>query len=145
MPHGLRKIRKTRGSRTQGYGRVGQHRCHGSKGFKKAGRHKAGWSYVLRFEPDYFGKKGFTSPQQLVKEGKIINVGNIDELAEKFAVKTEQGLLSINLTKLGYQKLLGKGKITKSLTLNVPLCTKSAAEKVEKIGGHISVSKKSEE
>ncbi len=26
MPHKLRKIRKTRGSRTQGYGRIGQHR-----------------------------------------------------------------------------------------------------------------------
>ncbi|MEM3816270.1 MAG: 50S ribosomal protein L15, partial [Candidatus Bathyarchaeia archaeon] len=64
MPHSLRKIRKKRGSRTCGYGRVGQHRKSGSKGERRAGRHKHLWSWVLRYEPDYFGYKGFTSPKQ---------------------------------------------------------------------------------
>jgi len=32
MPHKLRKTRKMRGSRTHGYGQVGQHRKSGSRG-----------------------------------------------------------------------------------------------------------------
>ena len=47
MPHKLRKIRKFRGSRTQGYGRIGQHRDSGSKGNRKVGRHKHLWSKVV--------------------------------------------------------------------------------------------------
>jgi len=73
MPHKLRKTRKMRGSRTVGYGRVGQHRDQGSKGYRKSGRHKAGWSWVQRYDPDYFGKDGFTSPKSLRQKVNVIN------------------------------------------------------------------------
>ncbi len=76
MPHSLRKIRKTRGSRTQGYGRIGQHRDRGSSGYKKVGRHKHLWSYVTTYEPDYFNKSGFTSPQSLHRKNNAINLVN---------------------------------------------------------------------
>jgi len=139
MPHKLRKIRKKRGSRTQGYGRVGQHRCTGSKGYRKAGRHKGGWSYVLRYEPDYFGKKGFTSPKSLKQKLNVINVGNLDELAEKIPLKKEEGKLFIDLESLGYTKLLGSGRVAKPLAVKVALCSKSAAEKIKKAGGQIII------
>jgi large subunit ribosomal protein L15 len=109
MPHRLRKIRKKRGSRTCGYGRVGQHRKSGSKGYRKAGRHKHGWTYVIKYEPDYFGKKGFTSPKSLRQEVKVINIGELEEIAEKYG-KTENGKILIDLEGLGYTKLLGSGK-----------------------------------
>ena len=137
MPHKLRKIRKKRGSRTHGYGRVGQHRCSGSKGFRKAGRHKAGWSYVLRYEPDYFGSKGFTSPKSLRQKANVINVGKLDEIAEKFSVEKAKGKPLIDLESLGYTKLLGTGKITKSLIVKVASCSESAAEKIKNAGGQI--------
>jgi len=137
MPHKLRKIRKKRGSRTQGYGRVGQHRKTGSKGFRKAGRHKHLWSYVLRYEPEYFGKKGFVSPKSLKQKEKIINVGKLDEMAEKFSAEKEKDKLLINLESLGYTKLLGTGKVTKPLVVKVALCSKSAAEKIKEAGGQI--------
>jgi len=137
MPHKIRKIRKKRGSRTHGYGRVGQHRCSGSKGFRKAGRHKAGWSYVLRYEPDYFGSKGFTSPKSLRQKANVINVGKLDEIAEKFSVEKEKGKPLIDLESLGYTKLLGTGKITKSLIVKVASCSESAAEKIKNAGGQI--------
>jgi large subunit ribosomal protein L15 len=140
MPHKLRKIRKKRGSRTQGYGRVGQHRKSGSKGMRKVGRHKHGWSYVIRYEPEYFGKKGFTSPKSLKQEVKVINVGELDEMAEKFpARKEEDGKIFIDLESLGYTKLLGTGGVTKPLVVKVASCSKSAAEKIKEAGGQVLI------
>jgi large subunit ribosomal protein L15 len=135
MPHKLRKIRKTRGSRTQGYGRIGQHRDSGSKGHRKVGRHKHTWSYVTTYEPDYFGKHGFTSPQSLKRKQKTLNLQKLEELATN--QPTQEGKQHINLTSLGYTKLLGTGKITKSLTVTVPSCSKTAAEKIKQAGGEI--------
>lgn len=137
MPHKLRKIRKKRGSRTQGYGRVGQHRKSGSKGYRKAGRHKHGWSYVIRYEPDYFGKKGFTSPKSLHRKENTINLGELDEIAEKIATKKEKAKLFVDLESLGYTKLLGTGKITKPMVVKVSSYSKLAAEKIKEAGGEI--------
>jgi len=123
MPHKLRKIRKTRGSRTQGYGRVGQHRKTGSKGMRNVGRHKHLWSYVLRYEPEYFGKKGFVSPKSLRKKENVINIKRLDEIAGKFSIEKE-GKMFIDLESLGYTKLLGTGKIAKPLVVKVTSCTK---------------------
>jgi large subunit ribosomal protein L15 len=136
MPHKLRKVRKKRGSRTHGYGRVGQHRCKGSRGYRNAGRHKGGWSYVLRYEPDYFGKKGFTSPKSLKQKTNVMNVGKLDEIASKFWIEKEEGKF-IDLQSLGYTKLLGTGKVTKSLIVKVPSCSNSAAQKIKEAGGQI--------
>jgi large subunit ribosomal protein L15 len=136
MPHKLRKIRKKRGSRTVGYGRVGQHRKSGSKGERKAGRHKHLWSYVLRYEPDYFGKRGFTSPKSLKQKEKVINLGKLDELAKKTSEKKDEKIF-VDLESLGYTKLLGTGKVTKPLIVKVTSCSKSAAEKIKEAGGQI--------
>lgn len=143
MPHKLRKIRKKRGSRTQGYGRVGQHRMSGSRGMRKAGRHKQGWSYVIKYEPDYFGKRGNTSPNSLKRKVNVINAGALDELAEKLSTEKKKDKFFIDLRSLGYTKLLGTGKVTKPLIVKVASYSKSAAEKIKKAGGQIL--KKSEE
>jgi large subunit ribosomal protein L15 len=138
MPHKLRKIRKTRGSRTQGYGRIGQHRDSGSKGHRKVGRHKHLWSLVVTSEPNYFGKHGFTSPQSL---HKIENTLNLQKLTE-FAPTELNGKNTVDLTNLGYTKLLGTGKITKALTVIVPSCSKIAQEKITEAGGKIITASK---
>jgi len=140
LPHKLRKIRKKRGSRTQGYGQVGQHRKGGSKGGRKAGRHKHGWTYVIKYEPEYFEKKGFTS---LKERGRInvINVGELDELVDRLTVegrlerKGEKILL--DLEKLGYNKLLGMGKVTKPMLVKVTSHSEAAVKKIEEAAGQI--------
>jgi len=137
MPHKLKSIRKKRGSRTQGYGRVGQHRKSASKGMRNVGRHKHLWSYVIRYEPDYFGKKGFVSPKSLKQKKSVINVNKLDELAEKFATENEKGMFLLDLEGLGYTKLLGTGKIRKSLVVKVASFSASAAEKIKEAGGEI--------
>jgi len=132
MPHRLRKHRKMRGSRTQGYGRVGQHRDSGSKGYRKVGRHKHLWSQVSNDPTLKFGKHGFTSPQSLKRHEKILNLTKLDELARQKPAET-----TINLTDMGYTKLLGTGKITKPLTVTVASTSKKAAEKIKAAGGKI--------
>jgi len=133
MPHKLRKIRKFRGSRTQGYGRIGQHRDSGSKGHRKVGRHKHLWSYVVTHEPDYFGKSGFTSPKSLHTKVNAINLKNLEEMVQARTEEKPQ----INLTEMGYTKLLGTGKVTKALIVQVPSCSKSAAARIKEAGGEI--------
>ena len=136
MPHKERKTRKMRGSRTHGYGRIGQHRDAGSRGHRKVGRHKHLWSYVAAHEPNYFGKHGFTSPKSLKRKEKVINVSKLDEIAI-LSTEKEKGKTHVNLTSLGYTKLLGTGKITKPLTVTVSVCSKTAEEKIKKAGGQV--------
>ena len=144
MPHKLRKIRKQRGSRTHGWGRVGQHRAGGSRGgHGKAGFHKHKWSYVIKYEPDYFGKKGFTSPKSVRRKVNVINVGVLDEMAEKLSTRKEKDKFFIDLESLGYTKLLGTGNVTKPLIVKVLSCSSSATEKIKEAGGQIVI--KSEE
>jgi large subunit ribosomal protein L15 len=128
MPHKLRKIRKFRGTRTIGYGRIGQHRDSGSKGNRKVGRHKHLWSKVVTSCPNYFGKHGFHSPQSKNRIESTINLQKLDQLVTG---------KEINLTELGYTKLLGTGKITKALTIQVAAASKSAQTKVEEAGGKL--------
>ena len=136
MPHKLRKTRKHRGSRTQGYGRIGQHRKTGSKGYRNAGRHKHLWSYVTTYEPNYFGRSGFTSPKSLKHKRNPINIKRLDELAVQISTEKE-GKLHIDLAGLGYTKLLGTGQTSKVLIVNVPSCSKSADEKIKSAGGQV--------
>lgn len=75
MPHRKRKVRKKRGSRPHGYGRVGLHRGKGMRGGRgKAGLHKHKWSYTVIYAPDHFGKRGFKPPRRV--EANIINLGS---------------------------------------------------------------------
>ena len=137
MPHDLRKTRKKRGSRTVGWGRVGQHRRTGGKPYRNPGRHKALWSYIVKYEPGYYSKTGFTSPKSLRQISNVINVGTLDEVAEKFWVEQEKGRFFIDLESLGYTKLLGSGRISKPLVVKIPTFSKSAANKIKEAGGEI--------
>lgn len=140
-PHKLRKTRKKRGSRTHGWGQVGQHRKTSVKGSRKVGRHKHLWTYVIKHEPKYFGKKGFTSPKSLKGEVNAINVGQLDELVDKLGIEKQLqkkgGKAFLDLEKLGYHKLLGAGKITQAVTVKVPSYSEGAARKVKEAGGQI--------
>lgn len=144
MPTRLRKGRKYRGSRTCGYGKVGQHRDQGAKPERKCGRHKHKWSYVIRYDPGYFQKKGFTSPKSLRQKTKTISVQQLDEMARSLPDKQAESV--IDLESMGFTKLLGSGKITMPLTVKVASCSESASRKIKDAGGQIQVdSEKKEE
>jgi len=142
MPHKLRKTRKKRGTRTVGWGRVGQHRKTGQKGgHGKAGRHKHLWSYVLRYEPDYFSKKGFYSSQR--KKVNAVNIGKLEELATRLSaekgLEEKEGMAFLDLDKLGYNKLLGMGNVTIPFSIKVASYSESAAKKVKEAGGKLVI------
>ncbi|MFQ5762111.1 MAG: uL15 family ribosomal protein [Candidatus Bathyarchaeia archaeon] len=138
MPSRLRKVRKQRGSRTHGWGQVGQHRKHGMKGGRgKAGYHKHKWTYIVKYQPDYFSKRGFRNPTS--KAIKAINVGELDSLAARLAaqgkVREQDGKLHLDLAALGYGKLLGSGGVSKPLAVTVPAYSKNVEKKIIQAGG----------
>ncbi|MEM7816731.1 MAG: uL15 family ribosomal protein [Candidatus Aenigmatarchaeota archaeon] len=148
MPTKLRKIRKMRGSKTCGYGSKKKHRGKGSKGGKGyAGSHKHKWIKIIKEEPKHFGKHGFTSIRR--KETKTINIKDLERLVKDFRegkidikndeIKEDDEKIEINLTKLGYDKLLGKGKLNfeKPIIIIVKSFSQQAKEKIESANGKI--------
>ena len=126
-----------------GWGQIGQHRKHGEKGGRNVGKHKHLWSYVLRYEPNYFGKSGFKTPQSITGESnpKTINIAQIDQIIDKQTrtktITKKRGKPYIDLTSLGYQKLLAKGKLTKPAIIKINKWSESAAKKIEEAGGQL--------
>ncbi|MCJ7614828.1 50S ribosomal protein L15 [Candidatus Bathyarchaeota archaeon] len=142
MPHKDRKVRKYRGSRTHGWGQVGQHRGRGGRGGTgKAGLDKHKWTWVLAHDPTYWEKKGFVSTRTLGKTVSIINVGKLDDLADKLEsekkLEQKEKKIFLNLESLGYDKLLGTGEISKPLIVKVASYSESASKKLEEAGGSI--------
>ena len=142
MPHKDRKVRKQRGSRTHGYGQIGQHRCRGGRGGTgKAGLDKHKWSYVLRYDPTYWEKKGFVSTRTLGKKVSVINVGKLDDLVDKLdsekKLQMKEKKIFLDLESLGYDKLLGTGEIIKAMLVKVASYSEAASRKLEEAGGQI--------
>ncbi len=132
-------MRKHRASRSHGWG-VRQHKGKGSHGgHGRAGGHKHKWTYTIKYEPDRYGKHGFKCPTSV--ETSTINVGDLDELADKLltdghAVKKDE-ILVIDLDELGIDKLLGSGRIQRPLTVNVKSHSQLAIKKIEEAKGKI--------
>ncbi|MHA1130307.1 MAG: uL15m family ribosomal protein [Candidatus Helarchaeota archaeon] len=140
MPHSKRDVRKYRGSRTHGYGTIGQHRKGGQRGGKgKAGLHKGGWTWTVKYDKKHFGKYGFQRPPRISPKTETINLGQIenmldDLLTKNIAIQTDNEI-SINLVALGISKVLGSGKISRPLSITAPQFSKTAIQKIEAAGG----------
>lgn len=71
--------------------------------------------------PKHFGKHGFTRPPKLQKSVSTINVGElderIDELLETEAAEQKEGKTIVDVTKIGIDKVLGRGKISRSMMI----------------------------
>ena len=142
MPHKARKVRKQRGSRTHGYGQIGQHRAGGGRGgHGKAGYDKHKWTYVIKHEPDYWLKKGFVSTRTLGKSVNIINVGKLDDLANRLEsekkLEKKDKKIFLDLENLGFDKLLGTGNVSKPIVVKVASFSEAASRKLEEAGGEI--------
>ena len=142
MPHKDRKVRKYRGSRTHGWGQIGQHRGRGGRGGTgKAGLDKHKWTYVLSHDPSYWKKKGFVSARTLGKKVNIINVGKLDDLANRLdsenKLERKKKKIFLDLETLGFDKLLGNGEIVTPMLVKVASYSESALRKLEEAGGEI--------
>jgi len=133
-----KKFRKFRGQRSYGYGSHKKHRGGGSRGGRgNAGLHKHKWSFTVKYAKDHFGKIGFRTPG--FKKIKAINLDELDRISDKLldqkkAVK-EGNVVKIDVTKLGYQKVLGSGRLSKPMIIQAKQFSKSAEKKLQEIGG----------
>ncbi|MCQ5340294.1 MAG: 50S ribosomal protein L15 [Candidatus Verstraetearchaeota archaeon] len=134
-----KKVRRQRGSRTYGWGTVGQHRKAGMRGgFGNAGLHKHKWSWTVKYGKDHFGKYGFVNPTSRIK--RWINVGSLISLIKgKELEKDEKGRIIIDLNKMGYDKLLGSGKIDIPILVKVKQASEIAKEKIISKGGEVII------
>lgn len=135
-----RKINKMRGSRTIGGGCSKKRRGAGHRGGRgKAGGHKHKWTWVVKFDPDRYGKYGFKRPQKTINRFKTVNLDYLDDNAENLVQKDlaqKKGKkITIDVTQLGYDKVLGNGKVTKALTIKANHFSASAIRKIEEKGG----------
>ncbi|MHC3129609.1 MAG: 50S ribosomal protein L15 [Candidatus Bathyarchaeota archaeon] len=142
MPTKDRKVRRQRGSRTHGWGQIGQHRAGGGRGgHGKAGLDKHKWTYIIKHDPDYFKKKGFVSTRTLGRKVSVINVGKLDDLADKLEsekkLERKDKKIFLDLESLGYDKLLGTGEIIKPMLVKVASYSEAASRKLEEAGGQI--------
>jgi len=133
-----RKIRKYRGSRNHGWGQIGQHRASGHKGgLGQSGMLKHHYSTMLKDFPDHFGHDSVHPPNQIITK-KWASLRDLQEIFAKFG-KQEDNKKVIDLSSLGYDKLLGGGKITNAFTVKIPRATESAKEKVKQAGGEVII------
>jgi large subunit ribosomal protein L15 len=135
-----RKINKMRGSRTVGGGCSKKRRGAGHRGGRgQAGLHKHMWTWTVKYDPKHFGKYGFKRPLKTVFKFKPVNLSYLDEKANEMVANgkanEEEGKIVIDITKMGYNKVLGSGKITKPLLVKSPMFSENAIRKIEEAGG----------
>lgn len=129
-----RKIRKRRASRTCGYGSTKKHRGKGSRGGRgKAGLHKQKKTWMVINDPKHFGKKGFKIHADAKKEVKSITLRDLDVIARNMKVS------EINVSEIGFDKVISKGKLTKPLSIKASKITERAKQKIEESGGKVMV------
>ena len=149
-----KKIRKKRGTRTIGYGKVGQHRKAGQRAGKGKTTQwkKSKKSYYLKQkelgfpDPDWdIGKTGFKRPQDVVRLSTINTVNvkeldyQIDKLVEEKKATKSGDTYTINLKSVDIQKVLGRGKINKKINITVNKASERAVQKIEDAGGKVTI------
>ena len=100
---------------------------------KRGGRGNAGLNKHrvmtrLKYMPGHWGMHGFNRHPSLRKVNSSINIGTVSEIAEG---------AEINLSAMGFDKLLSRGSINKALKITVNEASSRAIEKVEAAGGTV--------
>ena len=135
-----KKVVRYRGSMTHGGGSKKKRRGSGNRGGKgMAGTGKRSDSKKPSiWKEKYFGKRGFVSKN--VRNITAININYLEENILRHpsdAVNKENEIFSVDLSKLGFNKLLSTGKVTNKYKVKVPYASKKAIEKIKNYGGNV--------
>ena len=88
-----------------------------------------------------WGAHGFKRPQTVVMANNAINLNVIEENASEWVNQgnaTKKGkTISIDLKKMGYDKLLGTGVPSQAYNITISAASAKAVEKVEAAGGEV--------
>ena len=89
----------------------------------------------------YKGKKGFTPVAPVKGEGRTMNLIQLSVLVDRLTSEKKAELAGerviVDLTVLGYRKLLGAGSISRPVQVKVDECSEAAAKKLKEAGGEL--------
>lgn len=91
-------------------------------------------------DKNYFGKRGFISktPKPKINAVNISDIENhLNNYVSTNLITKENGCFFVDLGKLGFNKLLGDGRVTSKFKIKAPYASKMAIEKVKEAGGEI--------
>ena len=138
-----KKNTRQRGHKTHGWGAKKKHRGKGHQGgagMAGTGKRADSKKPSIWKDKNYFGKHGFVSKTPKIKINAV-NISYIEQHMDKFVssglAKKEQDSYSLELKKLGFNKLLGDGKVSVKLRITTPFASKTAVEKVKEAGGEV--------
>ena len=137
----LKKTRKMRGEVQMGYGRIGKHRKHpGGRGLAGGQHHHR--IMMDKYHPGYFGKVGMRvfHLKKNIHYRPVINLDKIltlvpKDVVEKAKTSNSDEKLTIDVTKYGYYKVLGKGILPFAIIVKAKFFSKEAEKRLKDIGG----------
>lgn len=139
-----KKNSRQRGTHTHGWGSKKKHRGAGNRGGRgMAGTGKRGDAKkpAIWKKGKYFGKFGFKKKNIQLKI-KAITIKTVEQQIEKWVqlklAEEKNGIVSVDLQKVGYTKLLSNGTISKKMKISVPYASAKAVEKVKSAGGEVA-------
>ena len=137
-----RKTRKYRGSRTCGGGNAKMRRGAGHRGGRgNAGVKKHRKSWFLTNDPGALIDKGPGRPDVPKTIARSVNIGKIDSRAEELVstglAEKKAKKLHLDLSSVGYDKLLGGGVVKNAWVIRADGASSIAVRKVTDAGGEI--------
>ena len=140
------KNTRFRGNTTHGYGSMKKHRGAGHRGGrgmagsgKRADQKKP--TILKLYGASYFGKHGFLPPQGHYPTLTCMNAGFLDSHLDTFVgqklIDKKGDTFHVDLSRLGCDKLLGRGPLTHKIHLSCHAVSSAAKAKIEKAGGSI--------
>ncbi|KAK2389572.1 60S ribosomal protein L27a [Trifolium repens] len=140
----FKKNRKKRGHVSAGHGRIGKHRKH-PRGCGNAGGMHHHRILFDKYLPCYFGKVGIRYFHKLRNKFycPIVNIDKLwslvpEDVKEKVA-KSKNTAPVVDVTQLGFFKVLGKGVLPSNqpLIVKAKLISKIAEKKIKEAGGAV--------
>jgi len=140
-----RKSSKMRGNREQGRGRKSGRGAglRGGKGNAGHHKHKRVHYYSKLNQPFGWTNIGFKMPVEAQNPQLGVNVSELQivlpQLVEAGEATQDGDTFTVDLAKLGVDKLLGSGQVRAKLNITVPATTEKAKAKVEAAGGSVTL------
>ena len=134
------RTRKLRGSRTHGRGKKHGRGAGGRGGTGNAGLHKHKFKWMIKYDPQHFGRHGFTRHAQIRERTSIDLEDLVRRLAEFEALghaAKDNSRINVDLTAAGIDKLLGSGRVGVPMRITVAKASEAAVSKVANAGGEV--------
>jgi len=134
------KASRYRASKTHGGGAMKKRRGAGNRGGRgnaSTGKRSDARRPSIWKDKKYFGRYGFKNPNVNKQEDNVINLSTLQDKLSTWQAQKMSGGKSVNLTKLGFQKLLAQGKLSQPIEITVEMASKKAIEKVQAAGGRV--------